>query len=538
MQRLLLWILFLFSIGTLLVYISLPNFIGAQDRSSSRSRAKIYDYPKSLTPEANGVADKDARKFNTEAYSPIEENAFLPVMKKPLSTFSLDVDTASYSNLRRFLNQGMLPPKDAIRTEELVNYFDYDYPDPEEPEPIAMNTELSSCPWNREHKLLQVGLQGRRVQSTAFPTANLVFLLDVSGSMEDENKLPLVKQSLRMLFDRLRPQDTVAIVVYAGAAGLVLPATRGDQKAVLRRAIDQLEAGGATAGGEGIRLAYKIAQEQFIPGGNNRVIMATDGDFNIGPSSDAEMLRLIESRRRAGIYLTVLGYGMGNYKDSKLELLADKGNGNYAYVDNLKEARKVLVTEMGGTLLTIADDVKIQLEFNPAKVLEYRLIGYENRVLADANFEDDRKDAGEMGAGHSMTALYELVLVNGTAPGQHQMLYLTTEIKPQARTTSELLTIRLRYKLPGQSDSKLLSRAIPDKSLPLEKTSDNFRFAAAVAGFGLWLRDSEFKGQLNIKQIRELAKGARGPDSEDYRQEFLSLLETAEPLKQAQTRQG
>ena len=356
--------------------------------------------------------DYEDDNWNTEDYALIQENRFLGVEQEPLSTFSIDVDAASYSNMRRFINSGQHPPKDAIRIEEMINYFNYDYPQPTSDVPFEVVTELAQCPWQPQHQLLHIGLQGKTIPTQNLPASNLVFLIDVSGSMNSQNKLPLLKSSFKLLTNQLREQDRVAIVVYAGAAGLVLPPTSGKNKQAIKEALDQLKAGGSTAGGEGIQLAYKTAREHFIEGGNNRVILATDGDFNIGPSSDAALVRMIEKERESGIFLTVLGYGMGNYKDNKMQQLADKGNGNHAYIDNINEAKKVLVTEFGGTVFTIAKDVKIQIEFNPAAVEGYRLIGYENRLLQNEDFNDDQKDAGELGSGHTVTALYEIIPAN------------------------------------------------------------------------------------------------------------------------------
>ncbi|MCX2740964.1 vWA domain-containing protein [Pontibacter anaerobius] len=464
---------------------------------------------------------------NTENYAHLKESTFQDAKKSPLSTFSIDVDRASYSNVRRFLNNGQKPPVDAVRIEEMVNYFTYDYPQPTGEDPFSVTTELSACPWNQENQLLHIGLQGKEIPTDNLPPSNLVFLLDVSGSMASPDKLPLLKSGLNLLVDQLRPQDRVAIVVYAGAAGLVLPSTPGNHKDKILQALDQLEAGGSTAGGAGINLAYQVAQENFRKGGNNRIILATDGDFNVGVSSDGELNRLIEQKRETGIFLTVLGFGTGNLKDSRMEQLADKGNGNYAYVDNILEAKKVFINEFGGTLFTIAKDVKLQLEFNPAKVKAYRLIGYENRTLQSEDFNDDKKDAGELGAGHTVTALYEIVPVGakGTATGAVDKLkYQQTQLNKQPSTTDEILTLKLRYKEPEGSKSKLISTTVSDKALDAGNTSDNFRFAAAVASFGMLLRDSEFKGNATYAQVLELVQGALGKDAEGYRAEFIRLV--------------
>ena len=468
------------------------------------------------------------REFNTEEYGRFEEQPFLRAADNPLSTFSIDVDTASYSNIRRFIRTGQLPPRQAVRIEEMVNYFSYSYPEPRGADPFSITTELAECPWNSEHRLLHVGLQARRVDLRQLPPNNLVFLLDVSGSMESPDKLPLVQSSLDLLVENLRESDRVAIVVYAGAAGLVLPSTSGANKSEIREAIQSLSAGGSTAGGEGILLAYKTAKENFLRNGNNRIILATDGDFNVGVSSDGELERLIAEKRNEGIFLTVLGFGTGNIKDSKMELLADKGNGNYAYIDNLNEAKKVLVSEMGGTLLTIAKDVKIQMEFNPAQVAAYRLIGYENRALRNEDFNDDKKDAGEIGAGHSVTALYEIV-----PPGASTKLGNVDPLRYQspraAANSSELATLKIRYKQPDGETSSKLEQAIADQPRALDKTTEDFRFAAAVAQFGLLLRDSEFKGTSSYVDVLRLARASAGDDEE--RSEFLQLAQQANDLR-------
>lgn len=465
---------------------------------------------------------------NTEEYDAIHENIFHGALKNPLSTFSIDVDAASYSNMRRFLNNGQLPPKDAVRIEEMVNYFNYDYKQPENTDPFSINAEISSAPWNSQHKLVHIGLQGRKIPTKNLPPSNLVFLLDVSGSMNAANKLPLLKSAFKLLVDELRPQDNVAIVVYAGAAGLVLPSTDGNNKEAILNALNNLQAGGSTAGGAGIQLAYKVAKEQFKKGGNNRVILATDGDFNIGASSNAEMERLIEEKRNDGIFLTVLGFGMGNYKDSKMETIADKGNGNYAYIDNILEAKKVLVNEFGGTLFTIAKDVKIQVEFNPAKVKAYRLIGYENRALKNEDFNNDKKDAGDLGAGHTVTALYEIIPVGVDSQFDpiDDLKYQESKISTEAMESKELMTIKLRYKQPDGDQSKLITHALVDSHIAIDKTSDNFRWSAAVAGFGMLLRDSEFKGNLTYDDVIKMAQSAKGKDPEGYRIEFINLVKS------------
>ncbi|MFA5337992.1 MAG: von Willebrand factor type A domain-containing protein [Candidatus Omnitrophota bacterium] len=466
-------------------------------------------------------------EFNTENYERIYENRFLDVAQNPLSTFSIDVDTASYSNIRRFINEGRLPPKDAVRIEEMINYFTYDYPAPKEDVPFSITTEVSRCPWNDKHDLVLVGLQGKKMNTEKMPSSNLVFLIDVSGSMNVQNKLPLLKSAFRLLVEQLRSEDTVSIVVYAGAAGVVLDSASGGQKGKILDAIDRLSAGGSTAGGAGIKAAYKLAQENFIKSGNNRVILATDGDFNVGVSSDAEMTRLIEEEREKGIFLTVLGFGTGNYKDSRMEKIADKGNGNYAYIDNIMEAKKVFVNELGATLFTIAKDVKVQVEFNPKKVKAYKLIGYENRVLQKEDFNDDKKDAGELGAGHSVTALYEIVPADSKEEFStvDPLLYQKTSVAE----SDDLLTVKLRYKEPTATESKLLVRKVTCRDLKVEP-SQNLQFASAVAETGLLLRDSEYKANASYKTAIERAKGSIGKDNDGYRAEFIRMVETVQLL--------
>ena len=462
-----------------------------------------------------------------EEYQRTEENRFFLAREDPLSTFSIDVDTASYANVRRFLNGGSLPPPDAVRIEELVNYFTYDYPRPEGDAPFSFTTELSRCPWNGEHQLLLVGLQGRSIAPEDVPPANLVFLLDVSGSMGGENKLPLLKEALGLLVDTLNQDDRIAIVAYAGAAGLVLPPTPGNNKAAILKAMDNLEAGGSTAGGAGIELAYRTALENFRPDGNNRVILATDGDFNVGASSQGELTRLIEEKRDQGIYLTVLGLGMGNYKDHTMESLADRGNGNYAYIDTLNEARKVLVDQQQSTLFTIAEDVKIQIEFNPLRVESYRLLGYENRLLAAADFNDDTKDAGEIGAGHSVTALYEIIPANPMAvsDGSSALRYQTSRINEENAGSGELGFIQFRYKKPGEDQSRLISSPIRRMPVPFGEASSNLQFASAVAEWGSLLRGSEYGDKAPLERLIATVRTNLGEDRFGYRREFLSLLE-------------
>jgi len=468
--------------------------------------------------------------YNTESYNGINENRFHNAKKTPLSTFGIDVDAASYSNVRRYINNGNLPPADAVRIEEMINYFSYTYPQPNNNDPFSINTEISTAPWNTNHRLVRIGLQGRKIPVDNLPASNLVFLIDVSGSMNQANKLPLVKSSIKLLVDQLREKDKVAIVVYAGAAGLVLPATSGDKKQTIKNALDQLSAGGSTAGGEGIKLAYKIAAENFVKDGNNRVILASDGDFNIGASSDGEMQRLIEEKKESGIFLTVLGFGMGNYKDSKMETLADKGNGNYAYIDNITEARKVLVTEFGGTLFTIAKDVKLQVEFNPQKVQSYRLIGYENRLLNKEDFNNDKKDAGDLGSGHTVTALYEIIptgVKSAFTDSVDDLKYQTKITQSDASYGNELFTVKLRYKEPNSNTSKLIEKPVIDKNLDWNSTSVDFRFSAAVAAYGMLLRKSDFIQEATYDKVIAWTKSGLSEDEEGYRNEFLQLVKSS-----------
>jgi Ca-activated chloride channel family protein len=464
------------------------------------------------------------------------DNPFMDVRGNPVSTFSIDVDSASYANVRRFLNAGQKPPKGAVRIEELLNYFSYDYPQPNGEQAFSATLEAGPCPWKPEHRLVRLGLKGRDIKRDQRPATNLVFLIDVSGSMQPANKLPLVKESLRLLVDQLGAEDRVSIAVYAGASGCVLEPT--SDKGAVRAALDTLEAGGSTNGASGIQLAYDLAQKAFIKGGVNRVILATDGDFNVGITSQTALIELIESKAKSGVFISVHGFGMGNLKDSTLEKLADKGNGNYAYIDTLNEGRKVLVEQMSGTLVTIAKDVKIQVEFNPAQVTAYRLIGYENRLLAKEDFNDDTKDAGEIGAGHSVTALYEVVPSGQPAPNRavDPLKYQTAPLaaaQPAPNALSrEMLTLKLRHKLPDGDKSQLLEIPLVDEGGAREKTSRDFRFAAAVASFGMLLRDSPHKGAANWDATMELAVEGKGDDASGYRGEFISLISKAKALEQ------
>jgi Ca-activated chloride channel family protein len=464
--------------------------------------------------------------FNTEAYDQIEENRFRSVNADPLSTFSIDVDTASYANVRRFITDGMLPPAGAIRIEELVNYFRFDYPQPSANEPFSVTTELTPCPWNPRHRLALIGLQGRELKNREPSPRNLVFLIDVSGSMMPPDKLPLVRTAMRMLTDVLTERDRVAIVVYAGASGLVLPSTSGEHKDRIQQALAKLEAGGSTNGASGITLAYRVARENFIVGGVNRVILATDGDFDVGVTNQSELVSLIERERESGVFLSVLGVGTGNLKDSTMEKLADKGNGNYSYLDTVHEARKVLVREAGATLDTIAKDVKIQVEFNPGAVFAYRLIGYENRLLKNEDFND----AGEIGAGHSVTALYEVVPVGVTAATSDvDPLKYQRETRPtRAAASGELLTVKVRYKAPDADTSHLLTRVVMNKPASM---SANVGFASAVAEFGMVLRGSPDSGDASVQAAVARARRFRGSDNEGYRSEFIVLAERASVLR-------
>ena len=473
-------------------------------------------------------------QWNTEDYRRLEDNRFHSVRTTPLSTFSIDVDRASYANMRRFLLEGRLPPADAIRTEELVNYFTYDYAEPRGDHPFTVAADVGPAPWNRDHRLVRIGLQGKRHAARELPPSNLVFLIDVSGSMASSDKLPLVQQAFRLLVNELREEDRVAIVVYAGSAGLVLPSTPGSDKETILSAIDRLSAGGSTAGGAGIRLAYEIARRNHLPEGNNRVILATDGDFNVGVSSEGELVRLIEEKRRQGTALTVLGFGTGNLKDSRMEQLADKGDGNYAYIDNLLEARKVFVTELTSTLFTIAKDVKIQVEFNPARVRAYRLVGYENRLLATEDFADDTQDAGELGAGHTVTALYEIVPVGARSsvaiPEDEGLSFQERPaIEPVAARRDEWLTVQLRYKPPTSDRSRLIRHTVRVGD-ELDAARGDFGFAASVAAFGMILRNSEFRGTATLEDVLELARETRGADRDGYRAEFIRLVEMARTI--------
>jgi Ca-activated chloride channel family protein len=491
--------------------------------------------PPAGTPSVAGImggarySPNPGQPFHTEAYDRIEDNRFRRVTNDPVSTFSIDVDTASYSNVRRFLKDGQLPPADAVRTEELINYFRFAYPNAPSTAPFSVTTEVGKCPWNPRNKLVLIGLQSRRLDSERTPPRNLVFLLDVSGSMDSPDKLPLVRNAMSMLADTLTEADRVSIVVYAGASGLVLPPTSGHRKDIIKQAISELRPGGSTNGAAGIHLAYNVAASSFMEGGINRVILATDGDFNVGVTSQGELVRLIEQQRERGVFLSVLGVGTGNLKDSTMEKLADKGNGNYAYLDSLHEAKRVLIAEAGATLVTVAKDVKIQVEFNPAVVGAHRLIGYENRLLNREDFNDDRKDAGEIGAGHSVTALYEVIPAGERidVPSVDPLKYQEEHKVASSARPGELMTVSLRYKRPDASTSQLMTHVVRNAS---SESTSNLGFAAAVAQFGMLLRDSEFKGESTWESTRDLARRYRGDDPDGYREEFIRLIDQAAAL--------
>lgn len=504
---------------------AMNNEKGAQHYTEAAIAAEDYESAddEAMPPEMNSVDDSDIQQ-NDEEYNYIKENGYTAVSSAPLSTFSADVDTASYTNVRRMIDDGMDVPPDAVRIEEFINYFDYDYTDPADGEPFAVHTELSDCPWNNETELLMVGINTKGFDAVLDerPAMNLVFLIDVSGSMYDDNKLPLVQKSFSMLTDNLTAADRVSIVTYAGSDEVVLEGADGNDRKKILRAINDLEAGGSTAGAAGINTAYDIAQKYFIDGGNNRVILATDGDLNVGLSSESELTRLIEEKRESGVFLSVLGFGTGNYKDNRLEALADYGNGNYSYIDSEKEAKKVLVDEMSGTLFTVAKDVKFQLEFNPANVKGYRLIGYENRVMAAEDFNDDTKDAGEIGAGHSVTVLYEIVPADSKMElGESELKYASDS---EGVMGDELLTVNIRYKEPEGSESKLLTYPV-NKSLYSDKMSADMNFASCVAEFGMLLRNSRYIGDVTYKDVSaQLSKYDYSDD--DYKDEFIYLVNT------------
>ncbi len=498
----------------------------------------IIPNPPVIRPMSNKQNYNDPVVYQ-EQYVKTVENDFIRPAKEAFSTFSIDVDQAGYSIVRRDILSGRKPSPYAARTEEMVNYFNYEYPEPDGEDPFQMYTELSECPWNKNHHLLHIGLKGEQIDWKDTPGSNLVFLIDVSGSMSSADKLGLLKPSFKLLVDQLRPEDKVSIVVYAGAAGMVLPPTSGDQKKVIKKAIDRLSSGGSTAGGAGIKLAYETAKDHFVEGGNNRVILATDGDFNVGISNQDELQKLIEEKRKDRIYLSVLGFGTGNLKDNIMETLADHGNGNYAYIDNIKQANKVFTHEISSTLYTIAKDVKIQLVFNPETVQSYRLIGYENRLLETEDFDDDTKDAGELGAGHTVTALYEII----PQADYENALNLTLPEKGKEHpkyfgkfNQDHLVTLKLRYKKPEETESQLIEKLLDYRPIQLANTSDNFRWSAAVAGLSLIIRDSKYNNDLNTKKVLELANNALGEDLHGYREEFIEITKAYDVLEMVSTK--
>ena len=507
--------------------------VGCEDASNPRA-TNTRTMPSSEIALDDGKEQEVAiPEFNTEAYDHVVENDFLSALENPKSTFSVDVDTASYSNIRRMIREDRVPPKGAARIEEMVNYFDYSYPEPDSEHPFSVTTELAKCPWKTEHQLVRIGLKGKTIESKERPAANLVFLLDVSGSMKDRNKLPLVKKAMKLLVKNLNGRDQIAIAVYAGSSGLVLPSTYCDQPKQIFQAIDQLVASGSTNGAEGIQLAYQIAQEGFIKDGINRVILCTDGDFNVGMSSQSELVDLIQEKAANDVFLSVLGFGTGNYKDSTMEKLADKGNGNYAYIDTMLEAQKALVEQMNGTLVTIAKDVKIQVDFNPGRIAAYRLIGYENRMLKNQDFKDDTKDAGEIGAGHTVTALYEVV----PASADSRVLidddsdFVQTRLKPSAIDSDTMLTVNLRYKQPTGDTSQEFQVALEQsKKDDIPEASSDFQFASAVAGFGMLIRESKHKGETSWDWVIETARLNQGEDKDGFRAEFVNLARRAKLL--------
>lgn len=492
-------------------------------------------------PGAGMVYFQNQVSLNTESYDSIAENKVFSAKSDPLSTFSIDVDTASYSNMRRFIEQNQKPPIDSVRIEGMINYFSYDYSAPQN-DPFSVNLESAQAPWDSSKKLVRIGIKGNEINSDKRPASNLVFLIDVSGSMDDVAKLPLVKSAITMMVDKLNKSDRISIVVYAGAAGLVLEPTTGDHKTEIIKALDRLKAGGSTNGAGGIELAYKTASQNFIKGGVNRVVLATDGDFNVGTTSREGLLGLIKKHADNNIYLSVLGFGMGNYKDGLMETLSNKGNGNYAYVDNLSEARKVMVEQMTGTLITIAKDVKIQVEFNPKLVSSYRLIGYENRILNHEDFNDDKKDAGDIGAGHTVTALYEIAPVGSSSnvqSGVDALKYQTQTAEEksadQTSTNGELLTVKLRYKKPDGDTSKKIEMVLQNSDQKFNSASNSFQFAAAVAMFGMHLRESTHTKGVTLSQIKEIANSSKGEDTNSYKKEFIELMEKYEKLPKGQT---
>lgn len=505
----------------------------AKSTSAKKNKEAADTKTEAPPPEINNnTTDSTTTSIEETPEVPkVIENQFLAVKSEPLSTFSIDVDNASYTLARKSINQGNLPYASGIRIEEYVNYFQYNYPQPKDVHPFSVNTEVAKCPWNPKNQLVHIGIQGKHLDNSKLKPSNLVFLLDVSGSMNNPDKLPLLKKAFKVLVQNLREEDRVAIVVYAGSAGMVLPSTSGANKQKIMEALDRLEAGGSTAGGEGIRLAYKIAKENLLKEGNNRIILATDGDFNVGESSDKAMQKLIEEKRKEGIFITVLGLGMGNYRDSKMEVIADKGNGNYYYLDNLNEAYKVFGKELKGTLFTIAKDVKIQIEFNPALVKSYRLIGYENRLLANQDFRDDTKDAGEIGAGHTVTALYEVELYQYPKSVQVDRSKIPADFKASRFNNEQIMAVWLRYKKPNGNTGIETNQLISANNQTVDNTSNNYRFSAAVASFAMLLKNSQYKGNANFDSVLKLAKSSKGKDGNGYRAEFIDLVQKASKIK-------
>jgi Ca-activated chloride channel family protein len=509
------------------------------EHKAKRQTASVMNVNAAMYGQVSGLYIRGTASVpnqNQESYQKLKENSFINPRKEPLSTFAADVDAASYSNVRRFINSGTLPEKDAVRVEEMINYFQYQVAGPKNGEPVNIVTELTKAPWNTTHQLMRVTLKAKDIPTANLKASNLVFLIDVSGSMMGPGRLPLVKASLKMLVDQLRAVDHVAIVTYAGSAGVKLESTPGDEKMKIKSAIEELEAGGSTAGAAGIKKAYEIAKQQFIKGGNNRIILASDGDFNVGESSDESMEELISKESKSGVFLTVLGYGMGNLKDSKMEILADKGHGNYAYIDNISEARKAMVTEFGGTLFTVAKDVKIQVEFNPSYVQAYRLVGYENRLLEAEDFNNDQKIGGDMGVGHVVTALYEIVpvgVVSGGIGTVDPLKYQQQADQAAGRRNAELATVKFRYKEPEGEKSKLQQKVVGTSVTELNSVSEDLRFVTAVAELGLLLRDSDFKQKANFDQLIARAKASKGKDEEGYRAEFIRIAENARDLSRS-----
>ena len=508
---------------------STPDEVIEEDVEITSNEAALMEPSANATSKM--ILSSPPQQRNAETYKEIKENSFVAVAQQPVTTFSADVDRAAYANVRRIIGYGQIPPKDAVRIEEMVNYFDYDYPAPEEGSvsPLRVSPELAPAPWNPNHLLLRIGLQAKKIDLAQAPPSNIVFLIDVSGSMDEENKLPLLQSSFKLLLGQLRPDDKVAIVTYANGTKVALPSTRVKDKEKIIKVLDNLYASGGTSGGRGIQLAYEQAQKSFIKNGNNRIILATDGDFNIGINNTTDLEKFIEKQRESGIYMSVLGFGMGNYRDDMAETIADKGNGNYAYIDNITEAKKVLVNELSGTLFAVAKDVKLQLEFNPKYVKEYKLIGYENRMLANEDFTNDKKDAGEIGAGHTVTALYELVPSDGKVA--QSLRYQSQELNEKGKG-NELGFLKIRYKDPKVKDAKSVEITEPlvFNKKALKETSTDYRFAASVAEFGILLRDNSNKANATYDQVIELAEGAIGKDPEGYRKEFVRLVKSVKIL--------